>query len=91
MGAQAIIDFHVTVMNDETAPLAERQRSAQFLWDNGLGKAPQAIDISQETKHSLSDEFKDFVRQLNDRSNTTLQDYQREKAMEITVDFSELD
>ena len=61
------------------------------IMDHGLGKPGQSADVTQETKHSPSDEFKAFVRQLNDPQNNGPQVLNDARARAIDVDFSDLD
>jgi hypothetical protein len=60
------------------------------LLDRGAGRAPQAIDITQETTHTLSDEFEMIVRRLNDKNDPLTKQLDAETIEIFEPDFSDI-
>ncbi len=74
---------------DEPNPHTIAMLSDKIL-DRGVGRAAQSLDVTTETKHTLSEEFETIVRQIQDRKNPEVQALiNRSKA--IDIDFDNLD
>lgn len=63
--AEAAINTLVEVMTNTEATPSARVGAAAEILDRGFGKAPQSLDVDH--KHSFSEEFEAFVRQLSTR------------------------
>lgn len=92
--AEDALDELWDIAKDKQNPPAVRLAAIKEIHDRGIGRAPQSIDITQETKHSLSEEFEYFVRRLNDRNDREMQELQDRVAAEddyLEIDFSEVE
>ncbi len=84
-----IAALDIEMAKDEPNPRTIAMLSDKIM-DRGLGRAAQSLDVTQETKHTLSEEFETIVRQLQDRKNPEVQALiNRSKA--IDIDFDNLD
>ena len=79
-----------TIAKDKEAPPAVRLQAIKEINDRGLGRAMQSIDITQETSHTLSEEFEFIVRKLNDRKDPETKALIDSTQAEL-IDFSVLD
>ncbi len=84
-----IAALDIEMAKDEPNPHTIAMLSDKIM-DRGLGRAAQSIDVTQETKHTLAEEFETIVRQIQDRKNPDVQALiNRSKA--IDIDFDNLD
>ena len=60
------------------------------IMDRGLGRAAQSLDVTQETKHTLSEEFESIVRKIQDRKDPEVQALIK-RSEAIDIDFDNLD
>jgi hypothetical protein len=58
--------------------------------DRGLGKPGQSLDVTQETTHTLSQEFEYIVRRLNDRNDPLTKQLEAEPLDIYEPDFSDI-
>lgn len=64
--AEVALNALVEVAANPESPPSARVSAAGEILDRGYGRAPQTLDV--EHKHSLSQEFENFIRALADRT-----------------------
>lgn len=69
--AEEAIQALVKVMKDDDSPASARVSAASEILDRGFGKAPQHGSLNIE--HSFSQQFEDFIRQLQSERNAQKQ------------------
>jgi len=88
--AEEMLEELKTIAKDKEAPPAVRLQAIKEINDRGLGRAMQSIDITQENRHTLSEEFEFIVRKLKDRKDPEVKALIDSTRAE-EIDFSVLD